>query len=330
MRTAQEITRSRISSGTAKHPTPTGIFSIIQKSRHHRSNLYSDAPMPYMQRLTWSGVALHQGKLPGYPASHGCIRMPEAFARQMWAASKLGLRVVVTREAVTPADVLASDAVPKQKPKVVAAAPERADPRRAKPGHARTTRARCRRARRSTPTSRPLRRLTNVASRSSIVDGDPGDRAGAGRCRTRLDAASEPASRRPPDAAPCAGGVAAAPQVDAQGRPLRPGPVSVFISRREGKLYVRKQFAPVFEAAITIERPEQAIGTHLFTAIARMIDDSLPLERDHDAGRAAGRCAADQARAEPRLRPTLRSAFRMPTTRSTGSRFRPMSPSPHL
>ena len=67
---------SPVSTGTATHPTPTGVFSIIQKNRHHRSNIYSNAPMPFMQRLTWSGVALHEGKLPGYPASHGCIRLP--------------------------------------------------------------------------------------------------------------------------------------------------------------------------------------------------------------------------------------------------------------
>ena len=62
------------------HPTPMGVFSIIQKHKLHHSNIYSGAPMPFMQRITWSGVAMHAGVLPGYPASHGCIRMPMAFA----------------------------------------------------------------------------------------------------------------------------------------------------------------------------------------------------------------------------------------------------------
>lgn len=86
---------SPISSGTKDHPTPMGVFSIIQKSKWHRSNLYSSAPMPFMQRITWSGVALHAGELPGYPASHGCIRLPAQFAARLWNWSKLGARVIV-------------------------------------------------------------------------------------------------------------------------------------------------------------------------------------------------------------------------------------------
>lgn len=89
------ITRSPVSTGKTGHRTPTGIFSVIQKNRWHRSNIYSGAPMPYMQRITWSGIALHEGMLPGYPASHGCIRMPRSFAAQMWGMTRLGVRVIV-------------------------------------------------------------------------------------------------------------------------------------------------------------------------------------------------------------------------------------------
>lgn len=96
---------ARISSGTATHPTPTGIFSIIQKNKHHRSNLYSNAPMPYMQRVTWTGIALHEGPLPGYPASHGCIRLPQEFAVKLWSWTRLGARVVITNDEVAPVDV---------------------------------------------------------------------------------------------------------------------------------------------------------------------------------------------------------------------------------
>ncbi len=91
-----------VSTGMKGHPTPMGVFSVIQKHRLHHSNIYSGAPMPYMQRITWSGVAIHAGVLPGYPASHGCIRMPMAFAVKMWNWTKMGARVVVTPGEMTP------------------------------------------------------------------------------------------------------------------------------------------------------------------------------------------------------------------------------------
>jgi len=75
---------SPVSTGKKGKRTPTGVFAILQKKRFHRSNLYSNAPMPYMQRLTWSGIAIHAGRLPGYPASHGCIRLPAEFASELF------------------------------------------------------------------------------------------------------------------------------------------------------------------------------------------------------------------------------------------------------
>ena len=96
------IAEAPISTGVPGHPTPMGVFSVISKSRYHSSNIYSGAPMPYMQRITWSGIALHQGPLPGFPASHGCIRLPEAFAVKLWAISKVGARVIVTRDETVP------------------------------------------------------------------------------------------------------------------------------------------------------------------------------------------------------------------------------------
>jgi hypothetical protein len=92
-----------ISTGMRGHPTPMGVFSVIQKHKFHHSNIYSGAPMPYMQRITWSGVAMHAGVLPGYPASHGCIRMPMAFAVKMWGWTRMGARVVITPGEMTPA-----------------------------------------------------------------------------------------------------------------------------------------------------------------------------------------------------------------------------------
>jgi lipoprotein-anchoring transpeptidase ErfK/SrfK len=92
-----------ISTGMAGHPTPMGAFSVIQKQKLHHSNIYSGAPMPFMQRITWSGIAMHAGVLPGHPASHGCIRMPPAFAVKMYGWTKMGARVVVTPGEITPA-----------------------------------------------------------------------------------------------------------------------------------------------------------------------------------------------------------------------------------
>ena len=84
-----------ISSGKAGKETPTGSFEILQKKREHYSNLYNNAPMPFMQRLTWDGIALHAGALPGYPASNGCIRLPKAFAETLFEYTERGGRVVV-------------------------------------------------------------------------------------------------------------------------------------------------------------------------------------------------------------------------------------------
>lgn len=97
----QAIASAPISSGRRGHATPTGVFSVVQKRRHHISNIYNVA-MPNMQRLTWSGIALHAGVLPGYPASSGCIRLSHAFSRQFFGMTKLGTRVIVTRDPVTP------------------------------------------------------------------------------------------------------------------------------------------------------------------------------------------------------------------------------------
>ena len=94
-RGSELIAASTISSGKVGAETPVGHFPILQKRRHHKSNRYSNAPMPFMQRLTWRGVALHGGALPGYPASHGCIRLPMKFAEKLFAATKLGSNVYI-------------------------------------------------------------------------------------------------------------------------------------------------------------------------------------------------------------------------------------------
>lgn len=94
--------RAPISSGKRGHETPAGIFAIVQKNADHRSNLYDDAWMPHMQRLTWNGIALHGGPLPGYAASHGCVRMPFEFAEKLFDKTRTGMRVIVSPHDTAP------------------------------------------------------------------------------------------------------------------------------------------------------------------------------------------------------------------------------------
>jgi len=95
-RNGVRIGRSSISSGKARHHTPTGVFTILQKNIKHTSTIFKNASMPYMERLTWGGVAIHAGNLPGYPASHGCVRMPLDFAQKLYTVTSDGTTVVIT------------------------------------------------------------------------------------------------------------------------------------------------------------------------------------------------------------------------------------------
>ena len=95
---------SKVSTGKRGKETPAGVFPILQKKVHHRFTLYDDAPMPYMQRLTWDGVALHAGSVPGYPASHGCIRLPRSFAKKLYGVTNFSsTAVIVTKERIASA-----------------------------------------------------------------------------------------------------------------------------------------------------------------------------------------------------------------------------------
>jgi hypothetical protein len=97
------VATSKVSTGKPGHDTPTGIFSVLEKRKYHESNIYSAAPMPWMQRLTWSGIALHESNsVPRYPASHGCVRMPAEFARQLYRMTTRGVHVIINDSAVAP------------------------------------------------------------------------------------------------------------------------------------------------------------------------------------------------------------------------------------
>jgi len=101
-RNGVNIARSTVSTGKSGHNTPTGVFTILQRNVDHESSIYKGAKMPYMQRLTWGGIAMHAGNLPGYPASHGCVRLPLEFSEKLYSLTRNGSTVVITNRVATP------------------------------------------------------------------------------------------------------------------------------------------------------------------------------------------------------------------------------------
>ena len=120
------ILRAPVSTGTTGRETPAGIFAVVDKEKEHRSNMYDDASMPNMQRITWNGIALHGGPLPGYAASHGCVRMPFGFAERLFDKTRLGMRVIISPENAEPVE-FSHPALPVPNLEAVAAAPAKAE-----------------------------------------------------------------------------------------------------------------------------------------------------------------------------------------------------------
>jgi len=226
------VAQGPVSTGVPGRPTPTGVFSIIEKDRYHHSNLYSNAPMPYMQRITWSGVALHEGVLPGYPASHGCIRMSHDFAQKLWPVTNLGVRVIVAHNELAPVDFAHPKLfVPKPKPPEPAIAAAGGTDGRDVVGAI---------------------VMAQAAIPEAAIDA--------------IDAApqAEPVKPAPTDdpAKPVT------PPAKAADQPTkRSGQVAIFVSRKEQKIFVRQGFVPLFDMPIVIEQPDQPLGTHVFTAM---------------------------------------------------------------
>jgi hypothetical protein len=100
------IARSSVSTGRPGHPTPTGVFTILEKEVHHSSSIYKGAEMPYMERVTWGGIALHAGDLPGYPDSHGCIRLPLEFSKLLFGVTMKGATVIIADDHSAPAETV--------------------------------------------------------------------------------------------------------------------------------------------------------------------------------------------------------------------------------
>src|SRR5262245_35839120 len=120
------ILRAPVSTGTTGRETPAGVFSVVQKDKDHRSTLYDDAWMPHMLRITWNGIALHGGPLPGYAASHGCVRMPFGFAEKLFDKVNLGMRVIISPGDAEPVEI-SHPALFVPKSEAIAAAPGSAD-----------------------------------------------------------------------------------------------------------------------------------------------------------------------------------------------------------
>src|SRR5262252_7006908 len=120
------ILRAPVSTGTTGRETPAGVFALVEKQVDHRSNMYDDAWMPHMQRITWNGIALHGGPLPGYAASHGCVRMPFGFAEKLFDKTRIGMRVIISPNDAAPVE-FSHPALLVPSAEAIAAAPARAE-----------------------------------------------------------------------------------------------------------------------------------------------------------------------------------------------------------
>jgi hypothetical protein len=287
------ILRAPVSSGQSGRETPAGIFSVIQKDAEHYSNLYDDAFMPHMQRLTWSGIALHGGVVPGRPASHGCVRLPYGFAERLFDATRLGMRVVVAPGDVAPVSINHPALFqPRADAGAVAAArAAEADEATKKANEARLTVFKV--SREAAQAMVPVRVAENLKLRaeaqleaseralalaSSTEDKEQAEdarkkaAASAIELSARLAAAKAQLQPRLDAVAPArqalvaaeAARAAADEEVRKTARDFEP--ISVFISRRTQRLYVRQGFEPVLDISVTIREVDRPIGTYVFTA----------------------------------------------------------------
>ncbi|MDF3809537.1 MULTISPECIES: L,D-transpeptidase [Rhodopseudomonas] len=284
-----------VSTGMRGHSTPMGVFSVIQKHKYHRSNIYSGAPMPYMQRLTWSGIAMHAGVVPGHPASHGCIRMPRDFAIKMWSWTKMGARVIITPGEIAPESfshplLIAKKPVPVPEQPVAAATSNSDDAARAAEMPTGTT-----------PTPAVESAKYELRAGINLIDAKSGSEAGTTAAREPVrtadaspsgsatpvvasdaSAATAPATTKPGsitapttntanstvDIEPTSAATTTPPAAKAEPAavPKRTGRIAVFISRKDAKIYVRQRLEPLFDAPITIAPGDRPLGTHIFTA----------------------------------------------------------------
>ena len=238
------VADTSVATGVPRLPTPQGVFSVIQKQVFHRSNIYSNAPMPYMQRITWSGVAMHEGEDIGHPASHGCIRMPHDFAARLYRLTKIGVRVIISRPELKPSDFadahlfVHKEALPETAP--ISAAPPNAsaETSAAKSAESDAPAASATAQQTSPPSSADPKLETPMASPTLTADSNGAVPAPSIKLADRMKTAAAKGS-----------------------------PITVFISRKQGRLYVRQDFEPLFDVPIAIAQPDMPFGTHVFTAL---------------------------------------------------------------
>jgi hypothetical protein len=325
--------RSVVSTGVNDHPTPAGIFSILEKERWHRSNIYSGAPMPYMQRLAWTGVAMHEGHVTGQPASHGCIRLPGDFAKRLFGVTNTGQRVVVSQVDIWPADIAHAhlpaprlttppEIAPEDKTSAVtpgkavetvaldnsaappallhpldyaralkaAAAARAANAAQARQAALASADARYDEARKAArdlaAAEAGLRKAKDEVEdekrAAAKAEGDGAVKKAAERksaaeeklaaAETKMKEASDAKAARDLDLASvekAIGGAEAeakAAAAAAQDAATRQEPISILISRKTGRLYVRQATKHLFDFPVAIRDPERPIGSHLFIA----------------------------------------------------------------
>jgi hypothetical protein len=303
-----KILSAPVSTGATGHETPAGIYSIVQKEEEHHSNIYDDASMPYMERLTWTGISMHAGALPGYPASHGCTRLPYGFAQQLYQVTEPGMRVVIVREDIAPVEIQQPAMFNRQDASAqeTNGQPTGAEIRarlqsiaETKSAEAQTAMKRQAEAR-SVAASRAAEaelaagpveaakvNLAQAEAKLKEEEEDPDlpgrvEEGGAAKARAvasveaaraQLEAATARAQAKL-DAAALAqeeakAAMAAASQAAdaAEAAKQNTSPVSVFISRKTQRLYIRRGNVPVFESPVTIRDHGKPIGTFVFTAL---------------------------------------------------------------
>ena len=284
------ILKAPVSTGTTGRETPAGVFAIIEKDLDHHSTLYDDASMPHMQRLTWNGIALHGGPLPGYAASHGCVRMPYGFAENLFDKTRIGMRVIISPDDTTPIEFShAALLVPSAE--AVAAAPERAETLAHEADEAakmanETKKSAAKAAREAASAKASLRRLEvlkssadgNLAYAEKAVAAAKTDQAKARAEEQKLKAAAKAteagmkldtakgdatsktdAAAKAADAAKGAATRKTDTATAANDAKLALEPVSIYISRATQKLYVRRNThkpwpdgGEVFDASIEV------------------------------------------------------------------------------
>ncbi|MDA7948509.1 MAG: L,D-transpeptidase family protein [Hyphomicrobiaceae bacterium] len=252
------LTTSRVSSGKPGYSTPSGVFSILQKNRHHRSNIYSGAPMPFMQRLTWSGIALHaSNSVPRHPASHGCVRLPHAFAGQLFRFTEMGAHVVIANEKeVKPFEITHENLLQPRTP-----APKDFD-QIEEERVARANGVKVKEKKRSTEPVRIL--ITRRTGKEQIKDVQRLLNElsfGAGDVDGYMGPDTAKSIRRfqktyglPADGLISDHLIEKIYEVAAAGKPMN------------GHLYVRQNFNPVFDMPVFIKGGDTPLGSHLFTA----------------------------------------------------------------